>query len=1457
MADQEEKNKARGLSAAVVQTTKTLTPILPIAVGAGISAHSIYKNRNQFVDLFAHTTASQVSATQDAVRNLMRNTSMSFMDVGVEISRLADMSGNSGLNMNHVLTAWKQAAKSHHDPQKVARMSERLGQMGSPLEMMNYLAEELRGTSVYNQRAGNIFIQNISAMRTHLEKTGLPLIFNEFKVPSSTKQFVPLRTMGTMGQSYLRMGKALGAQVKSYRRFGDLPGSTMFVEMSGGTLGNSRLKLRFGETIGVSGMVATGVGGQTHNIVGQIGVFDGNKITSTMKYEEWVARHAEANLLPEIQAIQNPTSRDIARLTKTFHEDIRRMFEYAPQVPDLMGALNINDPYAIQRAMAPHTLHLVGSDFKALNSSQLTGAFSNISSIKTPTGQSIYPWSPNKLLHGTFTTINPAEAFTLFPSVAQHARRPGQGARPFIPSNSALTWMSHPTQGAMMEKFKWAVPSGYGTGSRMPGGLALYTQGGNGLDEGMFHIAPRMKKFLGTETIENITLDPTQIEALHAGRLHPSSVLGFRPTGEVITAGEGAELISHGLFPINETTQGMTGLMKYAVRREFEPSQFQKYFGAVKGMGEIVEQPNKLGIPGFGGKYDFQIHMDELRKNRSLHNTQMITGLYHFNMENMQTGQHVSAQTLAARKGFSSNPTAALNYMNALGESTNDVGNTEMVRWLSRRAEELGISPEQAGLVFGAVPEAFGAKSSEALGGLGFNSAWHPHILRGQAVGFAHIASGGPKSLTGAGTAWASMEPRILEILGAGHMGDLGPLMRDELLSRRLAHDPGLLFVEEELRKSMIGVGGKGHLPKGTSALDIGSLTADQLSPNSPNFIGRHGGAYVSGIPGVNNFYVPGTGSMKLFSTWTTPEGKEISTDLMSSYQDFLMSGRAAATDRGAAKAFIGPRGEFIDALHKAYTGVLGGTSGVSGLTRGKLEGSMFLTGVQRIQGMGIAAEENMFRLGLGRSQFERMMQEMRGMAAKSIANKERRLAKLAELSAMSESFFRGGNVGGYLMRHPEFEQYSMTPARFFFDPQLHDNVVGLSSRESEMMVNGISKKIKFSLQGGMGGDLDADIYGVMLGSPEAQRKILLSTATENSTYARGLKDYLVRNQLLKLKAPKDIALTKEAALAADTLKMGLSSQIGLLSFEMSKARAGLLAHGTGDMSSPMSLLSWVEQNVISGKHRSAEQAGKLYSDIESLVKGFKIGDKDTIHAGITSMMDPEAMQYLTSDINLGDRVIPGLRMEDSVDRIVSAGQKFADRGGKEMSGLEMWYANRGNGTMDPSKMMSWLQGNGAIEAELGAKMSTEALTLTNRAIAAGEKMLPHMKPLAFGLGVGVAAAAVLSRFPSTMSPPAMATAQMNNSMGMPHDQMQMDPREVGQPSTPGMASGQAPIQLNNNDQAGAIVNIRGRTNGNFDHAMVANHIRNKIGSGATVSTRLRDDRRRFNAHRINDIINR
>ena len=130
------------------------------------------------------------------------------------------------------------------------------------------------------------------------------------------------------------------------------------------------------------------------------------------------------------------------------------------------------------------------------------------------------------------------------------------------------------------------------------------------------------------------------------------------------------------------------------------------------------------------------------------------------------------------------------------------------------------MTPEQYGQVYGALPHA--AQSPEELAefkGI-FGDMWgHLESSKG-VVGGMSLGSGSEKEMTGAGQL-GSIEPRALEMLKAGHLGDWGEVMHSELLQRRAWTSPEAMTTHNALLSSVESAAAPVISPEGAKNFSI------------------------------------------------------------------------------------------------------------------------------------------------------------------------------------------------------------------------------------------------------------------------------------------------------------------------------------------------------------------------------------------------------------------------------------------------------------------------------------------------------------------------------------------------------------------------------------------------------------------------------------------------------------
>lgn len=1505
---------------------------MPIAIGAGISGRNIYRDRNNLLDIFAKTNRGVASETQETVRNLLRGAaSTSYQDIGARIKKLASEPGFSTLNPNQVLTAWKQAARAFPDASISGQVATALENSKTPFEILQGIQQGLGGgTSIHSHRVINKFVSNVRTLAGM--DPGTAGAFGNFSTIDPIFRTGTTSTIHRMSdlsglvrpgvaESMWGLKEGLGAGKMSLNVASQegILGAMAEFRFTGGKL-SKPLKLAFPLETEVPGVVVSGFGQRTQNIVGQFGIVENNKIVSTLNYEEWVALRARQDLLPQLKGLQErgAAAWEMDRLVRNFSDYIRRPFEYMAE-----GEANL-----LSRQVSASAMHLVTPEGEFVTGNALRGVIQNLYEL------GLWPSSPNRVIGGTLLQMNPA-MFRMFPEAVRFSRRPIQAVRGFVPTVETARAIG---RDPLSRQFSFAMGPGFAEDpTRTPAARTIYRTGVPGkqaLGEGQLLISDRMRHLWRRRASEHIILGTQDVSEGLLGMLPglekkgvvrlsdamdlPSTaVLGYTAEGEAVRAGKGARLLGARTLA--------SGEIRLDIERVLPIEKFMHVFGDAKGMAEFIGHDQMRQVAGEG--IDQIIHMDELKKNRDLLLKQQFTALVDFtrrNMNSMRSRVEIQAdinditrrirnatdadlatharmlneQRRMLELEYAAADTRALTrfrqqfvdapevFSNQLRQRLGRRGTVDMfgVQEMSRLAKRLGITPEQAGRVFGAVPHAIGAPVSDELAALsggerfgalrrvaqmrrefGFEKEWIPHILRGEAFGISHVYHAGIKETTGAGVARASIEPRIFDLMSAGQFGELTDPLKEHLLMRRGLSEPASVIAEQQLSRGLQSVATKMTAPEGATVYALDELSDELLNPRTAGSLFDEGG-WVRGLPGMGDVFVPGADQTRPMAAYKTASGDLIHPDLVYDYARFLKSGRLGGTQFEEATS------EFLEKLQKEHARTITGKE--VGLARGKIKGSRFLTAVTEFGNV----TDDIYRVGLSENNFGQMIEEMKDLADIQNMKKDAKRRYINQLDVMHKRFLAGEEVGGLMMRHPFIGKYSLAPVRYYRAEGIGEHVAVLPSVERTVKLKtaaGLETvTLDWSLAKGMAADYDADILGAMLLDPTMEKEVR-SMAAAGTEFGRGYEQFALRTQLLKAKAAatEGISIADELKSAAE--KMRITDEIGLLSFNLSKARASLLQQGiTPQTEGALHLLEWLEQAPISAKHIPAGQEQALRGTISDIIGRINTGNITGLRQTITDIIDPKFMPLLEEgmeviDEDLGRIAIPGINLDEALGTLQASMSAFTEKHGQEINNLKRWMMRTGRGRVKPHEVLEYLRGTGdifdavqsTVNHGVGSSVVSNTLSNINKLGKLGGRLAMHSKPLAFGFGASIAIAAALAEPLSTLSPNAAETPtpRFGNTMGdnVRAENVHPDSPAMGQPTPPNLLQPVPPPIEMGNPAMSARISVRGRSRGNFNAQDIGGSIRDTLGPRSRVNTRVYDDRRTLTGQDIADIIDR
>lgn len=1508
MARKTEQDKAKALSGSVV-ATPSATAVLPLAVGAGIVGHSIYSTRSRILgDKFGGTSmsaAGEIAEVSNSVQS--RAKGLAFRDLGQRIKDLS--SGWRGgispeAQLSQVQVALRHATRSMDSEvasgivAKVESFARKPGVTSQGLlEFISTVGNF--GGSVGTRRAGLRFIQNLQTMQSGLDSNQpFVKIASNFRSPGAKNIAFGSLPFGTRRQ-LVQFARGIGGKnadvgsvirsISETTRKG-IEGSLLNIRFTPPGLDKS-MTLTIPREIGTSGIVAAGQDLSLQNVVGRrfIQVNKSGQVISSFNYEQWALLRARESLLPSIQGLSNRSSiqKEIRKFSQNVispaalaetNDLVRARYDYIPRRFGSVGP----DPFAEIRGLAGHISTFTDEQGRLLNETQEGQALlMKMAREGTITASGHKVFTTGRAGKGVFLDSNapsPVAAAGAFPA----SRKPYQRLRGYSASASARSMMG---PGSLTNRFSFLHGRGLAADPlRAPAGIQFFTSARHaGLEEGMIYADRGIRNMYNTMTMTHIPLSMEDVDSMNPiikDILKSNSAIGggFLGNDTLIKKGTYLGMGPGGLavaaphdMRIADALMSGSNLQLTAVH-ELEAEDMAKFFGSEKGLAQFVSKQRISQMTGQLPEMaaDYVTAMSNLKKNRQLHFVQMFSALTELNHQNMRAfSENRLAKSASSRRAMMSlERHAGALFRGMESKIGTDAGFKETIRNLVGRARKVGLSDRQFGLVFGSLPEVFGADSAGALAEFNVPGSLASSVLKKQAIGVGHLFYGGPEELIGAGISQATIEPRLFTAMGMGQFGSDTSAMVGDIASRSIYSNPEASLSARELTRSLgslspdartIGPGA------GDRVETLAGLSGFAQDPQNPKFLMKSGG-YVDfeGFGGVGKMYVPSGEYMKELAAFKTPAGKMIQGDLSQEYMGFL--GRAQELQRTGDKAGFA-------ALHEGFVNTVGRARAASilgkgGAASGSLMGSRFLKGAIPVSGY---QSDDIFKVRISQDYFNKMQTEMRELADQMFTRGSapwKGYLDSLELQAKEFMNKKGPGAGGYLLRHPIIGQYSFMPVRFTRDDSITGRpVINMPVNELDMMVAGKRKSLNYSLMVGMQGDVDADIYGAILADPRIAGNVA-GMSMPGSKLAGEYESFAVRAALMKARSLEAGAVDE----VAETVKSVIPSRIGQISFQMSRAKAALYQMGRNDDTlNSMFLLEWLEQNPIAGKHLTPEAARNLNDIINDVVKKVDIGHTKDLHGTIESMVRPGVLDEISSDTTIRvaragtdqfrDVKVPGLNLGRALETIDTALEKFGVYNDK-LSGLRASAMASGKGRFSVDDIFSAIgAGEGtALEGFFPTLAEASSNKVTRQAVQAAGQLsdyfIKNAKPIGVALGAGLLVSSMLA-VPSRSITPPMPDVRVKAEMGdsMRQETMQPDSSVVGRPTAPAMPRGPGPVTLNKGTSA--HVRVHGRVRGSPDASGMSKGIRSTLGPGTNVNTRISDDTRSLTAQNLQDIMDR
>ncbi len=1460
MAKKDEQKRSAFKSAVITS---------PILAGLGVGIHRLYKNGPKSFRMPGNIFGSSTPKFIDEFASNLKG------PVTVNYPKVVSSLKGQDFNPEVVGMAWHNAVNSSHGDFAQIDFDP-----AEPFKAAEFFSN--RNTNIHAGKVMDRFLNHLHELNDYDKAFGLSSsmfgTIEPYKAVGKEIDFVadPLlnETLTNIHKQISQTGASM--RVMQYDR-GEA--SQLMVEFTHGPFGGGKTHLELPmEIAGSPGVISHGIAGQTRMIVGKYGIVDPatNMVKEMLNHQQYAARKFAETVLPKLMQRGVP-NHQANKLVRSFNRDMLEGAQWIPNLPaHTLPAIDL------ARKLGGDRLRLVKDP--SISTDPLTSK--EMAAVKrahdaTPGSLKLYPGtSPNQLAHGVWSTVNPQDYWlggTEFPV----ERRPGQAFGRFATPTAeaaAARWAD-----PIRSEFSWLYTKAYReqfnhvpldmlarvTYVNESQHVALAEQALGGAPGGSGLVSGNLSGQMEYETYlqENLDLKhPVSKRTLE--RLGPEGADGMFHQSIPFEPGEIIGHDSTGAPVYYEQGMNFTGGMKYSDRdqnflrlhgtRLIKGEQAAKYYGGLKGQLHVVDQDymsrlvrEHTRVTGLEAN-NIVLGMDELRKNRSLHNTQILTSLQDFLTVHMnQSGSSFGASA---------------SYQNIVKDLIPQVSSDSnaVIKGAYSLAKQYNLPARDIGRIFGTLPAVLKDYKSEL--GLDFTKDEMTEIDKGVAHGIAPFIYGGKKTSGGR----SSIEPRFFEILKGGQYGALGPAMAGDIASRMIQANPEMVYEQSILGSALRSIR---HGVKDMDGVAVHNIS-DLSTPASINEVLSKGGIVnlEGSVDGTKRIHIPGAEESLSMRPYANVNGQDMYGELRGAYSDFLNQASAVARQEHGAtrRSAAGAMDTLVGELGAAYAGTIGGDG--YGLARGKVMGSRYLNLVSATEKeMG-----NLHTVGISKAKGNQMFQDLMHLHKNDAE-------EMARLTARRKSFLSGEAVGGILARHPNIGPYSIRPTQIKMVEGLSDTDILIPQKTARVMHGGKEHLVALGSMGGLAADTDGDNADVMLSSSTIEKDIMGHYTAGNHELLARDREYTIRQQLMKARAPeaKTILSETEKQIAGFTKSVTAKTEVGPLSVPLRQMKAAVVsAFDAGKMNhnqfyDSWSLLEGLEQTPISSKHIPADEYNQIYTDLSSLKEAAtknKAGLMESVTRRIFkhNKLASEILEHGAKvSIDGGaEETLRGINVGDTSHVVANAVTDFRQASGG-MSDARMQNITAGRGKLRPEEIDSLLsKGAGALDfvklsakKGLGSAISKARSTVMNQVMQAGGEILSHVgKPLALGFGASLALSAVLSKPESNLSPDAsaapMSAGRVNtsNKKEIAPDTMFPDSGVTGAPTISSPLTG--PSQRISPNRSFNI-NIRGSGRSNSNYGSMVNGIKRQLGGGTDAQVRINDRRSTLSPHKIDDILRR
>lgn len=1475
----------------------------PTAVGLGVSISRMLKSTNVFGKI-AQPLAEMPKVAAGAIKSFTENYSdLSSQTSDQLIEKINMLADTSSMPLESIKKSVMRAAK-YADPSGNLenQLDMRLSAASSTQEAFKDIATVFADNdSIYTKKAASSFMRTMEVLHDRTSKglSNQMTSISSGQVPTVVQRLQMNQLSPTMQTHIRSMGSQLGMDVRiSQTSRTDLPGAELSLEFFGTSKNDKypQFELRIPRSLPDNPAIVTrGKTLQSRYIAGMYGEVKGGVLQGMYTHEEYMVRRAAEEWVPGLLRNKVIDARHRRLAARTFEQETSKNLNW-------ILSTNMKDFYRAEEAFSTNRsrimrLFTIGKEhgvtsFKPIDELNYYDVMKK--GLVGQTGELFPAYSPGQFPKGVVSTQDVRGFLSLTPGAVDYGRRPGQGLRPgFNPTVEAEAMALADRRAGQMG---WAA-SRMGPPSPMVKSLFLSASLGPKLNrtgvssEGGLVIERSAAKLIAMDKIStfDVSLDkigPDIASLLDTDResalwkinqnLKKGSLLGLDPqTGEPVVLPRDMQILEASGFANDEVKDSF---LRITALESNQKISHMKVFGGAKGMatveksGYVRKIVKGLGFnPKIANGVQALITMDELKKNRGLHNNQMLTALYEFTKANMQSGKTKS--TLASN--FVNHPYSVVAMINQMAEQAGKFSHESVLRNTMYLARAGNLDPQQMGLAFGAVPDVAGDEGLQTLSSV---SKLHKGELRaireGKAMGHTQLFFGGTGGSGSGGLGW--VEPRSFELLSSSHLGEIGPLIQEDLLQRTMVANPEKIFEQRELGTSLQSMLNLGKRDQAVSASSIlKGLGPDELLPQTGTNLR---------VGGIGDMYIPGAGTLRPLASYRTSSGTITDLPLAHAYRDVLEGAQRLESGEIDQAAF----GDILSAAKQetfqSYVGTV--TKKGSGLIRTKVPGSMNLTAVVPTLSYPDLPEGV---IGVTKPYAERAFKQMRKL----------RLYDERQLNDLESQFMKGERITGWTGRSPYTDPFSTQIVEFQKIRGKQDIAI-INERQVNAMITrtprgtGATKKtienltLRLSPMVNQSGDFDGDTISAFFAGPQLQDK--LKAYREDPIAQQLERENTIRTQVLKAKAKQsgDILLSDLKAGAGVKLGVTEGGRLGKLSLSLQNYRAAVLMNakelGIEGGRQALAGTTFLEQVPISSKHVAGGQELGFIASLEKMqtalmrrnergiteafreiMQTAKMSGQGALHEGFRAMIEEAPGKTSAIDVT-------GLEIEKASRYMVQA-MDLADKttvNSLSMSRIRQMTSGRAKGRTAPTdqEMLAFMtpevassipQTAAFTESLAGKKMfsrvATRALTMSNRVAAAGRGLIQNAKPLAIGFGVSLGLATLLSEPPRSLESGASIPSPVSKGgTGGGNQDTNIHPQDRvrGMPTARSMESSVNTARVG----TGMRVRINANNSVPINYNSLTSQLRSTVNSNARIHTSVRDVRSSLTPQRLSRILN-